>query len=157
MNYQKRFLTKHLKPVLINTNGLQLKDGIHIRNTWVKYVEKHSDQGPQKYKGIRFDKESKKWRGSFKYEDKTYNIETYYSQDKAKEELDKKMIEIIGYIPIDDKRNHKYIDKTDTNKYKFRKNNKSKTFNTLIEALCYKYIILLKIKINITTEYPKSN
>ena len=123
----------------------------YIRNTWVKYVEKHSDQGPQKYKGIRFDKESKKWRGSFKYEDKTYNIETYYSQDKAKEELDKKMIEIIGYIPIDDKRNHKYIDKTDTNKYKFRKNNKSKTFNTLIEALCYKIYITFKIKSNITS------
>ena len=31
-----------------------------------------------------------------------------------------------------------------TNKYKFRKNNKSKTFNTLTEALCYKFIMLLK-------------
>ncbi len=69
----------------------------YISDTWKKYVEKHSDQGPQKYKGIRFDKESKKWRGSFNYNEKTYNIKTYYSQDKAKEELDRKMIEIIGY------------------------------------------------------------
>lgn len=68
----------------------------YICDTWVKYVEKHSDQGPQKYKGIRFDKDSKKWRGSFKYNDKTYETKSRYSQDKAKEELDKKMIEIIG-------------------------------------------------------------
>lgn len=123
----------------------------YISDTWKKYVEKHSDQGKQKYKGIRFDKESNKWRGSFKYNGKTYETKSKYSQDKAKEELDRKMIEIIGYIMIDDKKKHIYIDKTDTNKYKFRKNNKSKTFNTLIEALCYKYIILLKIKSNITT------
>ena len=57
------------------------------------------------------------------------------------------MIEIIGYIPIDDKKKHMYIDKTNTNKYKFRKNNKSKTFNTLTEALCYKFIMLLKSNI----------
>ena len=58
------------------------------------------------------------------------------------------------------KKKHMYIDKTNTNKYKFRKNNKSKAFNTLIEAfntlieaLCYKYIILLKIKSNIIQNF----
>ena len=51
------------------------------------------------------------------------------------------------------KKKHMYIDKTNTNKYKFRQNNKSKAFNTLIEALCYKYIILLKIKSNIIQNF----
>ncbi len=89
----------------------------YISDTWKKYVDKQCDKGSPKYKGIRFDKRSNKWSGSFKYNDKKYKTKSRYSQDKAKEELEIKMIEIIGYIPIDDKKKHMYIDKTNTNKY----------------------------------------
>jgi len=47
---------------------------------------------------------------------------------------------------------HKYITKN-YNKYRFsktyNKKNKYKTFNSLTDALCYKYIFLLKLKSNI--------
>ena len=66
----------------------------YISDTWAKYVDKQCDKGPPKYKGIRFDKESKKWRGSFKYNGKNYETKPYYSQYKAKEELDRKKNEI---------------------------------------------------------------
>ena len=89
-----------------------------------------------------------KYLDSFTYNYKTYEIKSKYSQDKAKEELDKKMKEIIGYIPTK-KETHLFISKTNTNKYMFRKNNKSQTFSTLTKALCYKFIILLMIKCNI--------
>ncbi len=84
------FQTNINKHIWLYTKGW----GPYIKEAWNTYTNLYIDTGPPKYKGIHFDKDSKKWRGSFKYNGKTYNIISYYSQDKAKEELDKKKKEI---------------------------------------------------------------
>ena len=143
----KTFKTNMNKYKWNNTKGWEP----YISKAWESYINLYIDCGPQKYKGIRYCKTFKKWEISIRHNGKTYNCGCYYSQDKAKEKLDEEMIRIIGYIPIN--KGHMYIDKTKTNKYKFRKNNKSKTFNTMTEALCYKFLILLKIRSNIIQNF----